>query len=255
MKYILCLILVLLATGCSIAVPVHEGEPPEVLDNWGFRVALLDGIAPQIAPLGSGVTSDPSGVRESIVGYRMGFGFLERFQLNFDLLATGASGGSSVSLKYQWTGDTYFKAHQGNFSQTTIVRYWSGTGSDISLNYNGGTTQSSHSNLTGDGFDVTHLFGYRPADFFGVYGGPKLTAGHVQADYKNDVNGAVLASAKRNFWGGGAIAGIYLAPHSEHIGFDFVLEYELMNLPQTYTDGRDWYSTVMLTMGVPFSFN
>lgn len=243
------LVLVSLA-GCAIAVPVHEGEPPEVLGNWGFRVALLEGTAPMLATPPTNGTADGS-IATPLVGFRFGVGFLDRFQLNVDSFAGISSGGSAFSLKYQWKGDTYFKAEKGNTVQTSVVRIWNGAAANFSLDP---TFSYPYGDIEGSGEDIAHLFGFRPTSWFGLYGGPKITAGRVTANYKTTSGGAVVATNDRGFFGGGAVGGLFLSPHGRHIGFDLNLEGEIMNLPETYSNNRMWYSTIMVTLGLPFSF-
>lgn len=235
---------------CAIAVPVQEAEPPEVLGNWGFRIGYFQGAAPMLATPSATIT-DAQADRTPIVGYRLGFGFLNRFELDTDLYAGIASAGSSVSLRYQWTGDTYFHAKTGNFAQTTVIRIWGGGATDAKLD---DQFQYQYGDLEGHGQDLSHFWGYRMADWAGIYGGPKVISGTATAKYKNSDGGTIVETESRHFWGGGGIFGINISPHSKHIGFDVNFEAQCMNLPKTYSTERDWYSTYTLSLSLPFSF-
>jgi hypothetical protein len=250
-QLLVALLMPLCLAACSVVVPVQEAEPPEALGDWGFRVSYFNGSSPQIAP-SVGIDSVAKSLTTS--GVRLGIGFLSRAQVNVDVYHGGLnSTGDSIAIKWQWTGDTYFNADKGNLSQTTVLRAWQGTASGVALS-SSSTHIFANSDLSASGEDVTQLFGYRFFKMFGIYGGPKVMWGKVAADYRDTTDGPVVQSSSRNLWGGGGLTGVFFSPRSKHAGFDLVLESEFMNMPETYSNARTWYTSVMLSVGVPFSF-
>jgi hypothetical protein len=109
--------------------------------------------------------------------------------------------------------------------------------------------------LTGHGVDVSHIWGQRVTDYFGFFAGPKLIYGKIEGEYRNDKDGPVQKSDARTFFGGGGVGGLFLSPHGPHAGFDFTAELSAMNLPKTYSTDRTFYTTLMLMLAFPFSFN
>jgi hypothetical protein len=244
------LALLLLLTGCSTVIPVHEGETPEVLSGGDFRLTTFAANSPMLAT--ETATNTNAAILYPSEGYRLGIGILERLQLNVEMLAAAASVGASYSLKYQWLGDNYFSAKKGNRSQSTIVRSLSSAGVDIDVNEEGNVYP--YADLVAKGIDIAHLFGYRTANWFGLYGGPKFITGDVTAEYKNVEDGPVIETEKRKFSGVGVIAGLHFSFTSDHIGLDIIAEYDGFQLPASYGPDKVWYNGYTLAVGIPFGF-
>lgn len=249
-KIALSLFICLSLTSCTTVIPVHESESPEVLSGGKFRISTFSGSSPVIA------TQTDTKVNEAVLypnsGYRLGFGLAEKLQLNMDVMSAGLSVGASYSLRYQWKGDTYFNAKKGNKSQATILRSFGSKGinTDLDENYN----LYPYADLEASGLDISHLFGYRYTNWFGVYAGPKYLNGKLVAEYKNIEDGPVVARDKRNISGYGALVGLFFSFTGKNIGFDINLEYEGFSLPATFGNDHVWYNGWNLLFGVPFGF-
>lgn len=245
-----CTGLLLLLTACSTVIPVHEGETPEVLSGGDFRFTTFAANSPMLAT--ETATNTNAAILLPSEGYRIGIGILERLQFNVELLAAGASVGASYSLKYQWLGDNYFDAKKGNRSQATILRSLSSAGVDLDVNEEGNIYP--YADLEATGIDISHLFGYRTANWFGIYGGPKFITGDLTAEYKNVEDGPVIETEKRKFSGVGVIAGLHFSFTSDHIGLDIIAEYDGFQLPASYGPDKVWYNGYTLAVGIPFGF-
>jgi hypothetical protein len=241
--------------GCAIVAPVHEAEPPETLGPWGFRINMVTATGPTLAPTQALNSTESSSLKQGLGGARLGVGIGSNLQLNVEALLTTAVGGaSSASLKYQWNGSNAFAAKAGNTVTSTVLRAWSSSAIGAAAAVDPTNTVLEYVDLKGTGYDLTQLVGTRWTDSFGGYIGPKVMTAAVRGDYRSDKNGPILSSRSRSVSGGGAVLGLYWAPHSARAGFDLTLEGQAMNLPATFTNDRVWYTTWALMLGVPLSF-
>lgn len=241
--------------GCAVVAPVHEAEPPETLGPWGFRMAMINATGPALAPTQSLAAMEGSSSKQGLGGGRVGIGIGSKLQLNVEaLLTTSVGGSSSASLKYQWTGANAFSAKSGNNVTSTVLRAWNSSAIGAAAAVDPTNTVLEYVDLKGVGYDLTQIFGTRWTDSFGGYIGPKVMTASVSGDYRSDKSGPILSSRSRSVSGGGAVAGLYWAPHSARAGFDATFEVQAINLPATYTNDRVWYATWALMLGVPFTF-
>jgi hypothetical protein len=242
--------LFLLLTACSTVIPVHEGETPEVLSGGDFRLTSFGANSPMLAT--ETATNTNAAILLPSEGYRLGIGVLDRLQFNVEILSAVSSVGASYSLKYQWIGDTYFNAKKGNRSQATILRSLNSAGVDLDVDEEGNVYP--YADIQSTGIDISHLFGYRTANWFGIYAGPKYISGELKAEYKNVEDGPVVETEKRKFSGVGVIAGLHFSFTGEHIGFDIIAEYDGFQLPASYGPDKVWYNGYTLAFGIPFGF-
>lgn len=253
-NYLFILLFVLHSIGCAVAVPMHELSTPETLEPWAFRFALVSGSAPAFITPSATTTTSNTAYSVPLAGYHLGFGLPKSFQINVEALGSGTSMGTSIALKHQFHGANYFAAKAGNTASAITLRYWNSVAIDFKVTDVTSSASYSFGDLTAKGYDVTFSYGKRYWDAFAAYLGLKVASGDLEAKYKNSSAGTIVASESRSLAGGGAVAGLNLGSHSNHVGIDCTLEAELMNLPATLSNEKVWYSSFMIMVGIPFKF-
>ncbi|OQW50381.1 MAG: hypothetical protein A4S09_00890 [Proteobacteria bacterium SG_bin7] len=253
-KYLLLSFFSLNTIGCAVAVPMHELSTPETLGPWAFRLGVISGSAPAFVTPSATSNSSQTAYSVPIAGYHLGIGLPSNFQLNVEALGSGTSVGTSVAVKYQFHGVNYFSSKPGNSSSAITLRYWSSLALDFKVTDVTSSASYSFGDLNANGYDITLSYGKRFWDFIAAYVGLKGASGNLEAKYKNTEAGTVVATDKRSISGGGAIVGLNLGSRSDHVGFDFNIEAELMNLPATLSNENVWYSSFMVMLGIPFRF-
>jgi hypothetical protein len=240
--------------GCAVAIPVHEAETPETLGQWGFRIGLLVGSAPALGVPSSIIGGgDPQTDESALEGLKLAVGILPNVDLGFEGYAGAFTTADRFSLKYQFMGPDFFASDRARWSGSLAFRYGNAAGTD--LTFANGIYRVYAGTLAAKTYELSNIWGYRFAKIAGFYAAPKIIYSTIRADYTFSDGGPVVTSTSRSVTGAGTAIGLHLSPHSEHLGIEAIIEYQLMNFPATFSDDREWYSSFMLAFNIPFRFN
>lgn len=253
MRVGLVLLSLLALSGCAVIMPVHELETPETLGAGGIRISQFSATGPVMATE-QNIQASPPNFTSQIGGGRLGVGITQKLQINLEAFGgVGGGSGGSGALKYQWLGNDYFHSEGGKWAASFTARFWGSSAPKFKITSSGTVLTFNAADLTVKGYDFVHLWGYRWTKATGFYAGPKIIIANAKAEYRNVESGPIVQEETRSIFGAGGVVALFLTPHSDVIGLDLILEMEVINLPGTYVSQRYWYTTVGMSLGVPFS--
>lgn len=232
-------------SGCAVAIPLHEAEPPETLGAGGLRVGFLTGTVPMVT--GGEQSSQPNseGITAAYGALKVQVGVADRLQIGMDTLSSGSGMANTLGAKYQWTGSPIFDAKANEWVISSAVKMISAAGISNTINLKGLTYYLG--NVGASGYDINTMLGRRWTDQMGFYFGPKFLLATIKTDFKTAPEGSVIESQSRQVMGYGILSGVFLSPHSKAAGVDILLEGFMLNMPGTVSNDRFWYGGLTLS--------
>lgn len=263
LKNLLLLLLSLHLLGCAIAIPVHQNHTPQSLGSGGIELSVLSNSGPSIGPDFEEGSSLSTTTAENLselspsTGLHLGVGLTNSLDLELETLFSFFSGSVvTAGLKYQWLGQPLFAGKSGETHSSLRLRYFAASG--FSDDSESGTNDSLFDNiyveeLDGSGFILSNSFGYLVTDFFGAYVGGQYIQGSLDYRYREDDSTGTLYTGDRTISGYGPFLGLHLNSVGSRLRFYLSLEFQLTNMPATFSDKKVWSESFSSSLGVAFS--
>lgn len=249
--------------GCAVAIPVHQDDSAQTLGKNKWDIAILTGSGPSEGPRNFPSGSNPGSGEESqpFIGALLAWGLAENYDAELEI-ESAVFGGSltSIGVKHQWYGPSYFKGKKGDSFAGMRFRYTAASGyKDTPSSWSSNSTSDSIfgnniyvDSMGADTLNFANSWGHLLENWFGVYGGAEAGTSHLQAKLRDGGPTGTPYTDDRYVFFGGPFAGFSIHSTGQSMRLALTFEIEYLSVPNTFTNGNTM--AAFASEGLHFSF-